>query len=194
MWNVVRIACACLAVGAIGEFVHADEGETQGEASQNSGKIDVNSVFGRFGYATTSKIDQKSCQITLKLDQKAFIEKVPMLQAMQLLNPDITQTKINTEPTVLSMAFSLNMAPVAIKEVYDENPGVDRCSFRQNVAVVDDYGNDRDEWFFSFAFSRQLYKRINWDKFPPQNLMKIAPEFRFNPVVMMKANNESGSQ
>lgn len=142
--------------GVAANLARANDSDASPSGDQGNTKIDVNSVFGRFGYKLDAKLGTKSCQIDLQLDEKAFLESIPALKQLQLLNPDITQTKIHTEPTVLSMAFSIEMAQVSIKDVYDENPSADRCFFKQTLNTVDDYGNDEKEWLYSFGFTREL--------------------------------------
>lgn len=181
-----------LTLGIAANFARANDSDTPPSGDQSSSKITVNSVFGRFGYRLEEKSSGKLCQAKLQLDEKAFLESIPSLKQLQMLNPDITQTQINAEPTVLSMAFSVEMAPVSIKEVYDENLSADRCFFKQTLNTVDDYRNDEKEWLFSFWFTRELYMKVNWGKFQPANLAEIAANFKFNPAMMIKANNERG--
>ena len=97
------------------------------------------------------------------------------------MNQDISETTLNTQPNMISMGFIFQMLPVATKEVYDNNKGADHCVFTQSLSVVDDYGNDKKILMFSYNFTRALYNKINWDHFPAQNMVKVGPEFHFNP-------------
>ena len=113
---------------------------------------------------------------------------------MGMLNPDITQTKINSEPNMLSMAFALQMLPVATKEVYESNKEVDRCEFSQSLSSIDDYGNDKKITMLTYQFTRALYKKINWDNIQAQSMMKIAPKFHMSPefgIILMKEKQGS---
>lgn len=113
---------------------------------------------------------------------------------MGMLNPDITQTRINSEPNMLSMAFALQMLPVATKEVYENNKEVDRCEFLQSLSSIDDYGNDKKITVLTYQFTRALYKRINWDNVQAQSMMKIAPKFHMSPefgIILMKEKQGS---
>jgi hypothetical protein len=58
------------------------------------------------------------------------------------------------------------------------------------IQVQDVYGNDRTEVLFGFDFSRALYTKINWDKFAPENLPKIAPKFSFAIETMKQIETE----
>ncbi len=87
---------------------------------------------------------------------------------------------INSKPNMLSMAFVLEMLPVATKEIYDNNKDVDRCEFSQSLSSVDDYGNDKEILMLTYEFTRALYKKINWDNFQAQNMMKVAPKFHMS--------------
>lgn len=72
------------------------------------------------------------------------------------------------------------MLPVATKPVYEENANADKCSFEQTVTILDDYGNNKTVRAFSYNFTRAIYRKINWDNFPAQNMIKVAPGFRIN--------------
>ena len=151
--------------------------------SQEKDEASVNSVFGRFGFTTQREAD-KGCATVMTLDRKTFIDSMPQLKAMDILNPEyVTQTRINMEPMALAMAFALEMAPTVVKELYDGEKTSDKCSFRQVVIIQDDFGNDKTETLFQFGFTRAVYSKVNWDKFQTQNLSKIASKFTFGPAM-----------
>jgi hypothetical protein len=166
---LILIAVACGTQATL--IAHAEEA------------VSVNDVFGRFGY-TTERVPGQSCVVKMMIDRKKFIGAVPELKAMDLLNPEyVTQTRMNVEPTALAMAFSLQMAPAVVKDVYDEDAKADRCKFVQAITTEDDYGNDKVGTLFTFEFTRAIYKKVNWDKFLSQNLPKVAIKFIPGPAV-----------
>jgi hypothetical protein len=139
-------------------------------------------------------VTASSCNVEMGLNQKTFIENLPQLQQIGLLNRDITQTQINSEPNMLSMAFAIQMLPVATKEIYENNKKVDRCEFSQSLSSIDDYGNDKKIKVLTYEFTRALYKKINWDNIPTQGMMKIAPKFHMSPefgIILMKEKQGS---
>jgi hypothetical protein len=146
-----------------------------------SNPVDVNAVFGRYGFSITPHATGSSCSVTMTLAEKTFVDSIPELKQIGLLNNELTQTAINSKPNMISMAFVIEMLPVATREVYDSNKNVDICEFSQSLLAVDDYGNDKKIPMLTYEFSRSLYKKVNWDKFQAQNLMKIAPKFHSAP-------------
>jgi hypothetical protein len=159
-------------------------------AAQEKDQITINDVFGRFGY-TTHRASTKICDMVMTLDRRAYIEAIPQLKAIQMLNPEyVTQTRVNREPTVLAMGFALQIVPLVVKDLFDGDSAVGNCTFRQMIQVQDVYGNDRTEVLFWFDFSRGLYTKINWDKFAPENLPKIAPKFSFGIETMKQIETE----
>jgi hypothetical protein len=125
-------------------------------------------------------VTASSCSVELTLNQKTFIENIDDLKQMHLMNREIAQTMINSKPDFLSMAFVFQMLPVATKEIYDENKNVDRCQFSQSLSSTDDYGNDKKILMLTYEFTRALFKKINWDNFRAQSMMKVAPKFHIN--------------
>lgn len=162
-------------------------------AAQEKSDISISDAFGRFGY-TTDRVPGNACGIVMSLDREAFIRAVPLLKAMELLNPEyVTQTRLNTEPTTLATGFAIQMAPLVVKELYDKSKGITNCSFQQVIKIQDDYGNDKTEVLFSFDFSQDLYKKINWDKFTAQNIIKVAPKFAFGIPAMLQIKKEKAA-
>jgi hypothetical protein len=49
---------------------------------------------------------------------------------------------------------------------------------------------------FKFDLTRALYNRVNWDKFPAQNLLKIATNFAVGPAIdeLMKERQGAGEK
>lgn len=169
---------------AVSFFACAADSVWAAEADATAEAMSVGEIFGAFGYsADPGAIDAKTCNLALNLDQKTFVPKIPDLQKMGLLNDELTQAKINSEPNTLSLAFIVQVMPVAVEQIYKEHKNADRCHFTQYLTIVDDYGNDKKLLAASFDFTRALFARINWTKFESAKLVRIAPNFRFAPAV-----------
>lgn len=179
MRGKIEIVCAAVLIAGGGSCL-------AGEAD----KLDSNTLFSSFGYHSTPSVDSKSCNMKIVLKKSDLIDKVPVLQKLGILNPDITQTRINQQPNLIAMTFAVSMAPVVTKELYDSQQGVDKCHFVQFLDDVDDYGHDEQIEMFSYNFNRKLHKRVNWDNFDSKNLMKIAPGFHFSPEFTARAAGE----
>jgi hypothetical protein len=146
-----------------------------------------------FGY-TTSRVAGKKCAISINLDQVKFIQSVPQLKAMGVLNADLVdQTMVNTHPETLAVAFLMEMAPLTVKESFDSDGSLQSCSFTDYVIGQDDYGNDRRAAAFSFEFTRAIYGKVNWDRLDTARFPKIAPGFAFVPGFMLQVGAEGAS-
>jgi hypothetical protein len=132
--------------------------------------------------------------VAMKVDQKVLIAHIDQLKAIGLLSKDLTQTIINMEPNIISMAFAIQMLPVATKEVYEINKNANNCDFIQSIILTDDYGNDKQMKMFSYHFTRAIYDKVNWDNFESQKMFKIAPKFAFSPEFMALVSKERASQ
>jgi hypothetical protein len=169
----------------------AASGGTAGAAGGDLPAADINAVFGTFGFTETKKISPNGCAVDSILDQTKYLNSVPLLQSLQMLNPDITQTVINVKPNLLMMTFAMEMAPTVTRDVFEQNDVVSLCQFRQHIDDVDDYGNEQRKLIFSYRFDRQTSKKVNWDKFEYQNFVKIAPGFKFELWFMQKVGSET---
>ena len=167
-----------LTAALIGPVFAGDDNSSEGTKTDDS--VNVNTVFGRYGFSSSPHVTASSCSVELTLNQKTFIENIDDLKQMHLMNREISQTMINSKPNFLSMAFAFEMLPVATKEIYDENKNVDRCQFSQSLSSTDDYGNDKKILMLTYEFTRALFKKINWDNFQAQSMMKVAPKFHIN--------------
>jgi hypothetical protein len=155
-----------------------DDNSAEGAAPE---AVTVTAVFGRYGFSSVPNVTASSCSVEMYLDQKTLLEHFDELQKIGLMNQDISQTTINTEPNLVSMGFAFQMLPVATKEAYDNHKDADHCEFKQWLTIVDDYGNNKKILMLTYHFTRAIYEKINWDQFPPRNMMKVALGFQFDP-------------
>jgi hypothetical protein len=176
------------------EAIAQNDGADKDSGRASSADVTVNAVFGRYGFSDSPNINSQSCKVSMQLEQKEFLTHIDELKTIGLLNPDLTQTAINLKPNLISMAFIMQMLPVATKEIYENNKNVDLCEFTQSLIGADDYGNDTHIMVLSYNFTRSLYKKINWDKFEAQKMLKVAPKFQFNPAFEVLIIKEQRSQ
>jgi hypothetical protein len=148
-------------------------------------------MFAKFGYKVHREVAAGRCTVESDIEADKFLESIPDLQRLQIMNRDITQTQINLLPTSLEMAFALNMTATAIENTFDQNPQASTCSFRQYLDDADDLGHERKRPMFSYNFTRALNAKVNWDKFQSKNIMKVAPGFRFDPMMMQAVEEEA---
>jgi hypothetical protein len=144
------------------EIVLAFSGPAFGEDGAGpdvSNPVDVNAVFGRYGFSITPHVTGSSCSVTMTLAEKTFVDSIPELKQIGLLNNELTQTAINSKPNMISMAFVIETLPVATREVYDSNKNVDICEFSQSLLAVDDYGNDKKIPMLTYEFSSLSTRR-----------------------------------
>jgi hypothetical protein len=175
----ISMLAVALTAGLIGPVFAGEENSSEGAKTDNS--VTVSTVFGRYGFSSSPHLTASSCSVELELNQKTFIDNIDELKQMRLMNREISQTMMNSKPNFLSMAFGVEMLPVATKELYDNNKDADRCEFLLSLSSIDDYGNDKRILMLSYEFTSALFRKINWDNFQAQSMMKVAPKFRINP-------------
>ena len=153
---------------------------------------DVLTAFSAFGYTHIKPTPGKPCVVETVLSEDDFIKAIPALQKIGILNPDLTQTAINTKPHMIESAFTLQTAPVATRDLFEKNEKIITCQFRQMLTDTDDYGADRKRLMFSYKFDRATNNRVKWDNLKTANFPKIAPEFKFELWFMQAINGEAG--
>jgi hypothetical protein len=181
--------------------VQAEDKETNKQSAFNtlfgrfgfhSGPIVSASVFGRFGFHSGPIVSASVCSVRMNLDQKTFLDHFQEIQKIGLLNDRLDQSRVYTQPTTLSMGLIFVIIPTVTKNIYEDNDGADKCSFSQTITILDDYGNDKTVPVLTYTFTRAIYQRINWDNFPNQNMIKVAPGFRFSPEFQAMVSDERG--
>ena len=147
-------------------------------------------AFTAFGFTRVKSIPNKPCIVESVLKEDDFIEAIPKLQKVGILNPDITQTAINSKPHMMESAFTMQMAPVVTHDLFEKNEKVMTCQFRQVLSDVDDYGTERKRLMFSYKFDRATDSRVKWDTLKTTGFLRIAPGFKFEPWFMQAVNAE----
>jgi hypothetical protein len=153
--------------------------------------VTINDVFERFGFTTSGMGSSVPCHVTGAIDKKTFLRQIPLLQSMGMLNRDLTQTDINAKPTMLTMAWALQMAPVVTKEIFENNPKVNSCALDFVVKEYDVYGHMVDSKLFAYTFDRATFKKIDWDHFESQNMAAVAHNFSLDPSIMARVERET---
>ena len=174
MLMVVRVAAITLLMA--GAALAEDAPST---SDQEAGAL--GSFMSAYGFGEHETLDGKPPAVVLTLDQMKASEHLMELHALDILNESVTQETVNKKPTMFCTALLLQYTLLAIREVYGKYPNLDRVHFVAKAIQIDDYGNDQSHDMFSLDFTKAIAKKINWDKFPTGNLMKIAPNFHFSP-------------
>ncbi|ADU50187.1 hypothetical protein Tmar_0062 [Thermaerobacter marianensis DSM 12885] len=60
-----------------------------------------------------------------------------------------------------------------LRKVFRDHADLQRLDMQVYLPYDDGYGNTTWKPAFSFAFDRNLYEKINWDNFVPQNLLDV---------------------
>ena len=122
--------------------------------------------------------------------QTEICYRLPLLKESGILNKEITQTMINSNPSKIAFAFAVQLAPTLTHSLFQSRDRVSRCSFRQRYKVVDDYGNDKELDMFTYSFDRETDKRVNWERLESANFYKIATRFVISPAFQKLINEE----
>jgi hypothetical protein len=137
-------------------------------------------VFEKIGCEQTLAKGKRAI-LTISCDEAKVIANIPELQAIGLLNPDLTQGYINTHHLSLTGNTAMTAAEMALMVSYQENPTLDELRVEVTIGATDDYGNSAPHPAFSFGFDRATYARINWDNFDRRKLPNVSKRFVFSP-------------
>jgi hypothetical protein len=117
--------------------------------------------------------------VEIDINQDKALESVPSMQTSGMMNPDITQTEINTNPVMYAGLIGLVFSGLIVNDVYTTTNS-DNLIFKGYLLSADDYGNMKKHLTYTFAFSRNLFNKINWKNFSTNGIPKIAPNFKFS--------------
>lgn len=148
--------------------------------------LEFTSMLTSFGITYKKTNDN----IDIYMNENKLLQKIPEMQALGALNPEITQTQINLAPTMLTAISGLYFTTAIIPYIY-KTTKVDQMHFKLYLITQNDYGNDETHLYVSFNFNRTLYAKINWDNFQISNLVKIAPHFKYSEWYFHKIKGES---
>lgn len=182
-----RTAVAACFVFILSSYAYSEDKSD----SETSGETNTNSMFSALGVTERRNISDKSCKIELEIDQKELISAVPMLQKIDMINSDLSQADINSKTVTITMTVAIMLASIETKSVYEAENKIDKCSFKQTMKEIDDFGNDKFIPLFTYNFTRALYNKINWPKFQSTSMMKIAPNFTVNPAIAARMSSEN---
>ena len=141
---------------------------------------DAKDGFATVGVSADLRKGSGRDKVVITLDQTKVIAAVPMMKEGGLLNPEITQTYVNTHQVMVCGVVAITSSQAAMIQLYKTQKDVDNIDVSIVINYPDDYGNDKQEKLISFSFDRALFQKINWEKLQPAKFMKIAPAFKFS--------------
>lgn len=169
----VTIQASCIAAGLL-------FGGTSALAKAPIGWADIQNLQQGLACTIAKTPTGKTEHITVECDRAKVIANIPMLQQLDIINPDLTETQINLMPNTITMSFLLVDVAGLMPMVYKAVP-MDQSDWTVVLKVADLYGHLQTKTAFTFRFNKALFDRINWDNFETQNFAKVAPGFRFSP-------------
>ena len=153
---------------------------------------DASVMLAASGISADFKNQNNQDQVIITIDQEKYISAIPTLQGIGAINRDITQTQINTSPMHLISFAILFFGTAIVPEVYKAHTTSDKVHFSEVLVYDDDYGNEQKKEIASFDFTRELFKKINWNSFRETNLPKISGNFKVTPFFQSKFMDEPG--
>jgi hypothetical protein len=139
-----------------------------------------------------TRIEGSTPVVSATLRLADFQQILPELQRGGLINPELTQVQKNRMRFSIASTFLTGSMALAIKEIYQDNPGLNTARFEGVIEFDDAYGNSTKETIYTFEFTRDLYSRINWARFDYTNLSTVSRSFRMTPFYRQKLNEELG--
>lgn len=122
-------------------------------------------------------------RVTLPLD-------VPTLQEHGALSKSITSDEVEKRPVSYSNALSLLLTSYAVRDLYNAHPdlGVTRWKVALLSAPGDTAKVTRE--MFAFAFDRQRYESIDWDRLAFTDFPRAAAAFSYNLRFTLERSHE----
>lgn len=143
--------------------------------------IDYAQVITTMGELVGGGVEKETkngqCVVSITVDRNKVNRDFKTLQALNFLNPDISQTFINTHENPAAMAMATQFSVMAIITQY-RTTNIDKCAFVALFLITDEYGHEKKQSLFGFGFDRKLFNKINWDNFDNSNLPKVAYQYQ----------------
>lgn len=119
------------------------------------------------------------CVVSITVDRGKVNRDFQKLQTIGLLNPDISQTFINTHQNPAALAMATQLTVMAIISKY-RTTAMDKCAFVASFLITDEYGQEKKQVLFGFGFDRKLFNKINWENFENSNLPKVSYQYQMS--------------
>lgn len=157
---------------------------TCAQAEENPAKPDdysavLSMIADLVGGSVNAKTEVGQRVVSITVDRNKVNRDFEKLQALKLLNPDISQTFIAMHQNPAGLAIATQLAVMAVVTEY-RTQKTDKCAFVAYFLVPDDYGQQQKIPLFAFGFDRALYNKINWDNFDDSNLSKVAHGYKLS--------------
>lgn len=116
----------------------------------------------------------------IAVDQIDLLTSLPFLQKEVLfINRDITHTFACNHPVLVCACAAQSFSAFIIYHIF-KNTKVNNLHVTTILLTYDYYGKCHKHVIFTFNFNRELYEKINWNKFLPDNIDVVSYGFKFS--------------
>lgn len=128
-----------------------------------------------FGIRASISVDASACNIALAIsDPQALATAIQKSRHGSQADADDRQIF-----RTAMMFLRTEVAARAVRAVYAAYPVADACVFSATAFTADVYGRDVPQPLIRFGFDRTTYDKIVWDRFNPDNMIKIVSTFSY---------------
>ena len=146
-------------------------------------------LLDAMGFKLDARVRPGSCDAVLTMDGERFRELAPVYQR-GFFAPDLPPAFILAHHVTLKVGVATQMAALAVRRVYLDNPAADACRFSAKLSEADDFGNPAVQPLVAFGFTRALFARVNWDAFVLMNVVRVSRAFTMSPWAMARVAEE----
>jgi hypothetical protein len=119
---------------------------------------------------------QTKDQLNITIDEKTAVDALPALEAEGVI-PKIAPADIVRAPLGMSVAVvGVSFSVVILDSVYAGNAATDKLIVQAFVLPI---GSKQKQLCYTFDYSRDMYKKMDFNKLTPKDFMLNTPGFTF---------------
>lgn len=131
-------------------------------------------------FYTSFDLDTDNNVLEIISDGNTILENIDELKKKNLVNPEVTQTFINTYPILAASYVTALGTGYIIHNIYFIYDQLNDLKVKVYLLWNDQYGTPQKHLIYTFNFDRRIYEKINWVYFRPENLKTVVPNFHYS--------------
>jgi hypothetical protein len=142
--------------------------------------LDLNTKLGNIGCSEQSMISVKIATALISCNVDDALNLFTKLQDHGLLSPNITYDEATRQKYSYTFDILLMALLVTVSQTLRDNKSIESFYGISSLQDKDKFGNDDEHPAVTFYFDRYTYNKINWKGFTPENLPRVAPDWKLS--------------
>lgn len=162
--------------------MHMSTGAAQSQTKNPNPNFDAHhlEMFQAWGVTFEYAPPPGACSLKCILHQEKYLQALPAMQRLGIINPNLTARQVNDMPVTLGFTIGLALAPTVTIATLNIYPAAETCHFETYVSFKNASGSDEINQLFTYELDRGTYNRTDFTSLSSEQFLTTVQNYRLS--------------